>query len=137
MILTEPKFDTKAYSRLLMTAHPGVVKSDAENDRLLSIVETLMAKGEHRLSAEENALLDLLLNLVHDYERRRYPIPPSPPHEMVGYLMEQRGLSPAELVPVLGTRSRVSEVLAGKRGVSKEQAKKLATFFEVGVELFL
>jgi HTH-type transcriptional regulator/antitoxin HigA len=70
-----------------------------------------MAKGETRLSAEEEALLELLLNLIHDYERQRYPIPPSPPHEIVSHLMEQRGLSPADLVPLLGGKSRVSEVL--------------------------
>jgi antitoxin component HigA of HigAB toxin-antitoxin module len=38
---------------------------------------------------------------------------------------------------VLGTKSRVSELLAGKREISKEQAKKLAAFFHVGVELFI
>ncbi len=111
--------------------------TETRNRQLLTEIERLMAKGEHQISVEEDARLGSQIDLVHDYERRRYPIPPSPPHEMVGYLMEQRGLSPAELVPVLGTRSRVSEVLAGKRGVSKEQAKKLAAFFEVGVELFL
>ncbi len=137
MILTETQFDTRAYGRLLSKAHPGVIKTDAENDRLLGIVENLMAKGETRLSAEEEALLELLLNLIHDYERERYPIPPSPPHEMVSQLMEQRGLTPADLGPLLGGKSRVSEVLSGKRGVSKEQAKRLAAFFEVGVELFL
>jgi HTH-type transcriptional regulator/antitoxin HigA len=72
-----------------------------------------MAKGETRLSAEEEALLELLLNLIHDYERQRYPIPPSPPHEIVSHLMEQRGLSPADLVPLLSGKGRVSEVLSG------------------------
>jgi HTH-type transcriptional regulator/antitoxin HigA len=76
-------------------------------------------------------------NLVHHYERQRYPIPPSPPHELVGYLMEQRGLKPADLIPVLSSKSRVSEILAGKRGVSKEQAKNLSAYFEVGVQIFL
>ena len=137
MIDTEREFDTKTYGRLLRKTHPAVIKTDAENDRVLSIVEALMAKGEQRLSSEEEALLELLLNLVHDYERQRYPIPASPPHEMVRYLMEQRGLAPADLVPILGSKGRVSEVLSGKRGVSKEQAKNLAAFFEVGVELFL
>lgn len=57
MTIAEPQFDTKAYGRLLMKAHPGVINSDAENERLLTIVEGLMAKGETRLSAEEDALL--------------------------------------------------------------------------------
>jgi hypothetical protein len=61
MTTSQPRIDTKAYGRLLMKAHPGVIKSEAENDRLLAIVEGLMAKGEDRLSAEEDALLELLL----------------------------------------------------------------------------
>ena len=137
MILTEPQFDTKAYARLLSKAHPGVIKSDAEHDRLLGIVESLMAKGETHISAEEESLLELLLQLIHSYEQHRYPIPPCPPLEIVSYLVAQRGLSPIDLIPLLGSKSRVSEVLSGKRGVSKEQAKRLAAFFEVGVGVFL
>jgi len=137
MIVTEPEFDGRAYGRLLMKTHPGVIKTDAENDRLLAIVESLMAKGEERLSAEEDTLLELLLNLIHDYERQCYPIPPSPPNEMIGYLIEQRGLTPTDLIPLLGCKSRVAEVLSAKRGISKVQAKNLAAYFEAGVELFL
>lgn len=51
--------------------------------------------------------------------------------------MEQRGLKPTDLIPVLGSKSRVSEALAGKRGVNKAQAKNLAAYFEVGVQVFL
>ena len=104
---------------------------------MLAIVEGLMAKGERNLTAEENTLLDSLVDLVHDFEERHDPFPSSPPHRMVAFLLEQRGLKASALYPVLGTKSRVSEVLSGKRGISKEQAKKLAAFFHVGVELFI
>ena len=129
--------DTKRYGRLLAKALPAVVKSEDENDRMLATIESLMAKGEQNLSAEENALLDLLVDLVHDFEERHDPLPASPPHRMVAFLLEQRGLQSSALYPVLGTKSRVSEVLSGKRGISKAQAKKLAAFFHVGVELFI
>jgi HTH-type transcriptional regulator / antitoxin HigA len=129
--------DTRRYGRLLAKALPAVVKSEAENDRMLDIVEDLMAKGEGNLTAEENALLDLLVDLVHDFEERHDRFPSSPPHRMAAFLLEQRGLMPSALYPVLGTKSRVSELLSGKRGISKEQAKKLAAFFHVGVELFI
>ncbi len=56
---------------------------------------------------------------------------------VTGYLLERRGLQPSDLWPVLGSKSRVSEILSGKRSISKEQAKKLAQFFHVGVELFI
>lgn len=100
-------------------------------------IEDLMAKDEDNLSAEEDALLELLVDLVHDFEEKHYPLPPSPPHKMVAFLLEQRGVKPSDLWPVLGSKSRVSEILSGKRGISKDQAKKLAAFFHVDVKLFI
>lgn len=94
-------------------------------------------KDETRLSAEEEALLELPVDLIHTYEQQRYPIPPSPPHEILTHLMEQRGLSPTDLLPLLGGKGRVSEVLSGTRDVSEERAKRVAAFFQLGVELFL
>ena len=129
--------DTKRYGRLLAKAHPTVIKSEDENDRMLGIIEGLMAKGEENLTAEEDALLELLVDLVHDFEEKHYPLPPSPPHRMVAFLLEQRGLKPSALWPVLGSKSGVSDLLTGKRAISKDQAKKLAAFFHVGVELFI
>lgn len=129
--------DTKRYGRLLAKAQPTVIKSEAENDRMLEIVEGFLAKGEENLSREEDALLELLLDLVHDFEQKRYPLPSSPPRRMVAYLLEQRGLKPGALWPVLGSKGRVSEILSGKREISKDQARKLAAFFHVGVQLFI
>lgn len=129
--------DTKRYGRLLAKALPTVIKSEDENNRTLAIVEDLMAKGEDSLTPEEDALLELLVDLVHDFETRRYPLPSSPPHEMLAFLLEQRELKPADLWSVVGSKSRVSEILSGKRAISKEQAKRLAAFFHVGVGLFL
>jgi HTH-type transcriptional regulator/antitoxin HigA len=56
---------------------------------------------------------------------------------MVAFLLEHRGLRPSDLWPVIGSKGRVSEILAGKRSISKEQAKKLAQFFRVRADLFL
>ena len=129
--------DTKRYGRLLAKALPTVIKSEDENNRMLETIEGLMGKGEDNLTPEEDALLDLLLDLVHDFEEKQYPLHASPPDQMVGFLLEQRGLKPSALWPVLGSKGRVSEILSGKRAISKVQAKKLATFFHVGVELFI
>ena len=129
--------DTKRYGRLLARALPTVIKSEDQNNRTLAIVEDLMATGEDSLTPEEGAPLELLVDLVHDFEERRYPLPSSPPHKMLAFLLEQRGLKPRDLWPVVGSKSRVSEILSGKRAISKEQAKILAAFFRVGVELFL
>ena len=96
-----------------------------------------MAKGEKGLTPEEDTLLDLLVDLVHDFEESHYQLPQSSPHEIVAFLLEQRGLKASDLWEVLGSKGRVSEVLSGKRAISKEQAKKLAEFFHVGVGLFI
>ena len=134
---TTADLDVKRYGRLLARAVPKVIKTEEENERALAIVESLMEKGEHNLTPEEDALLELLVGLIQDFESEAYPIPKSEPHEILAFLMEQRGLKPHDLWPVIGSKSRVSEVLSGKRSISKAQAKKLAEFFRVGVELFL
>jgi len=56
---------------------------------------------------------------------------------MVQFLMEQRGLKQADLVPVLSSRAQVSDLVNGKRGISKAQIKKLAQFFDVSTDLFI
>jgi HTH-type transcriptional regulator/antitoxin HigA len=60
-------------------------------------------------------------------------------HEVrrLAFLLEQRGLEAHDLWPVLGSKSRVSEILSGKRAISKAQAKKLAAFFHVPLDLFI
>ena len=79
--------DSKRYGRLLAKVHPTVIQSEEENDRLLSIVKKLMAKGEDNLTPEEDALLNLLVRLVHDFEREVHPLPARPPHAMVAFLL--------------------------------------------------
>jgi HTH-type transcriptional regulator/antitoxin HigA len=128
----------KRYGRLLAKAVPRVITTEEEYERALAIVESLMEKGERKMTPEEDALLDLLTNLIRDYEETAYPLrQKSEPHAMVAFLLEQRGLTPKDLWPAIGSKSRVSEILAGKRSISKEQAKKLAEFFCVRADLFL
>ena len=130
--------DGKRYARLLAKVAPRVIRTEQENDRALAMVESLMEKGERNVTPEESELLDLLTNLIRDYEAEVCPPrKKSKPHEMVAFLLEQRELAPKDLWHVVGSKSRVSEILAGKRAMTKEQAKKLAEFFHVGVGLFI
>jgi HTH-type transcriptional regulator/antitoxin HigA len=89
------------------------------------------------LSQEEKALRELLAALIEVYDEERCQIPEQPPHEMVKFLMEQRGLKQADLVSVLGSRAQVSDLVNGNRGISKAQAKRLAEYFGVSAELFI
>ena len=125
----------RRYARLLAKAALRVIRTEEENDRALAIVESLMEKGERNMTPEEGELLDLLTNLIRDYEAATYPPrEKSKSHEMVAFLLEQRRLAPKDLWNVIGSKSRVPEILAGNRSMTKEQ--KLAEFFHVGVALF-
>src|SRR5437588_5520096 len=104
MSTTMEDLDLKRYGRLLARAVPKVIKTEEENERALAIVESLMEKGELNLSPEEEALLELLADLIHDFEEKVYPTPQSKPNEMVAFLLEQRGLSPKDLWPVIGSK---------------------------------
>jgi len=134
---TNANIDLTRYGHLLAKTAPMVIKTHADHQRMLAVVDKLMRKGEDKLTPEEDALLELLVDLIHDFEEERYPIPKSQPHEMLSYLLDQKGLMPKDLWAVLGSKSRVSEILSGKRSISKEQARKLATFFRVSVALFI
>jgi HTH-type transcriptional regulator/antitoxin HigA len=128
--------DPRRYRRLVAEVSPVMIETEAENERVLAIVERLMVKGEKR-TPEEDAILNLLVHLMEEFEGKAYPIGKASPAEMIGFLLEQRGLKPVALSEVLGSRGRVSEILAAKRSVSKEQAKRLGDFFHVSAAAFI
>jgi HTH-type transcriptional regulator/antitoxin HigA len=95
-----------------------------------------MDKGGQR-SAEEDAALDLMVRLIKDYEGDHHPLPDPSPHEMLVYLMEQRSLKQADLLPIFKSRGYVSDVVNARRAISKVHARQLAGFFKVSAELFI
>ena len=129
--------DRKKYARLANRIVIKAIETEEEHDRMIAAVEHLMDKGEDRLSPEESALLETMAILVQAYDDRHHPLPPVTPNEMLAYMMETSGRTAKDLLPVFGTRGRVSEILSGKRSISKEQAKKLASVFKVTVDLFI
>ncbi|MGH9845609.1 MAG: helix-turn-helix domain-containing protein [Blastocatellia bacterium] len=113
---------------------PVIIETEAENERLLAIVEKMMTRD---LSLEEERLFNLLVKLIEDFEARHYPMGEVAPYEMLKFLMEQRGLRQKDIVPLFGSSGIASEVINGKRSISKTQARKLAEFFHVSIELFV
>jgi HTH-type transcriptional regulator/antitoxin HigA len=130
------KLDRTRYRRLIADVAPAIIESAGENERVLAIVEKLMAKGERR-SPEEDAVLNLLVHLVEQFEEKAYPMGETTPAATLAFLIEQRGLKPSALAEVLGSRGRVSEILSSKRSISKEHAKRLADFFHVSPAAFI
>ncbi len=122
-----------------------------EHERLLTIAEALMDRGA-ALSREERKLLELLVLLIQTFENQvldsevgeddeeeedtgKAPLPQ--PHETLQRLMESRHWEHDALVDIFGNPHLAGEVLAGRRPISKGQAKALAKLFRVPVKLFV
>jgi HTH-type transcriptional regulator/antitoxin HigA len=88
-------------------------------------------------SPEEKELTELLALLIDQFEERRYPIRKATPVQVLNHLMEARGLMQKDLWEIFGSKGITSEVVRGKRSISKTQAKKLASFFKVSADLFI
>lgn len=113
------------------------IESEAECERAIVTIDELLRKGIRNLSPEDEQQLDCLSEMVWQYEEETIVFPDSPPYRTLQFLMEQNDLRQADLVKVFGSRGRVSEVVNGKRAISKTQAKSLGEFFRVSPELFI
>jgi HTH-type transcriptional regulator/antitoxin HigA len=123
------------YAKLLAKSLPRPIRTDAEHARF---AQTLLALDEREdLSPEEQALAEILTLLIEDYEEKYHPLPRVSPGESLNALMEERGLKHKDIWPVLGNKGAATEVLSGRRSISKAQAKRLAEFFHVPIDLFI
>lgn len=128
-------FDRANYSNLLAEVAPRAIETEEEYDRLLAVAERLtFAKNR---TPEEKALHKLLVTLIEVYEVENYPIDKSEPHEILQHIMEASGTRQADLVGIIGSSGVVSEVVNGKRAISKAQAKALGDYFKVSPSLFI
>ena len=131
-----PAIDEKKYGRVLSRELPRPIRTDRDLERAIARLEELDERGES-LSPEERELAELYASLIEAYEDQRYPIPHAAPHEFLRALLEDRGLSQADIAPLLGGRGHASEILSGKRSIGKTQAKNLAAHFGLSVEAFI
>ena|ERR1700686_4730399 len=126
--------DNAAYGELLAETLPRVIRSDRENERLIAEMERIDLLP--RPTASQKALSELIALLVQEYERR-YDLGHAEPLEALKYLMEDRGIRQRDLIPVFGSSSVASDVLNGKREISKLHARRLAEYFSVPAGLFI
>jgi HTH-type transcriptional regulator / antitoxin HigA len=108
----------------LLNAPIRVIESEADHAAALEQIAELMA-SDPEAGSDSERLLKTLAVLVRDYESARYPIVDPDPIEAIKFRMEQQGLAPKDLVPYLGSRSRVSEVLAKKRPLTLSMIRSL------------
>ncbi len=129
--------DKKKYGKLLAEVLPRRIETEEENEHYLKIVEQMMDKGAEKFSPEEDKLFDLLVTLIEEFEEKTYPMGNTTPREMLLFLMEQQKLKQSDLLDVFGSKGIVSEVVNGKRAISKTHVKRLAEKFKVSAELFI
>ena len=123
------------YAKLLAKSLPRPIRTEAEHARLTAML--LELDERENPSPEEQALAEVITLLIEDYEDKYHPLPAVSPNESLIALMEERGLKHKDIWPVLGNKGAASEVLSGRRSISKAQAKRLAEFFHVPIDLFI
>ncbi|NER99845.1 MAG: transcriptional regulator [Symploca sp. SIO1B1] len=128
--------DSKTYGSLLATYQPKIITSEDEYNRTIESIEQMMVRGEE-LTPEEISLLELLSILVEIYEGSQLAVEPSSPQNILLHLMDARELKQSDLVGVIGSKGIVSEIVNGKRSISKAQAKALGEFFHISPALFI
>ena len=114
--------------------HP--IRTEQEYDALLTEIDTLLDHGAPKGSPEYDRL-DLLSVLVEAYEAEHYPEPTATPQEIVTFMLDQKGMSRAELATIMGGRSRVSDFFAKKRRLSLAQIQKLRDLLGIPADLLI
>ena len=116
-----------------MKATLFVVENDADHAQAKALIEKLIGSN----NPADQARMTAQARLIEAYEHARWPRrAPSLP-DLLTYLMDQHGLSRADLVPLLGTPSRVSEVLTGKRELSMSMVRKVRERFQISAGLLI
>jgi len=116
-----------------MKATLFVIENDVDHSQAKTLIERLMGSND----PADQARMTAQARLIEAYERARWPRrAPSLP-DLLTYLMDQHDLSRADLVPLLGTPSRVSEVLTGKRELSMSMVRKLRERFHISADLLI
>jgi HTH-type transcriptional regulator/antitoxin HigA len=110
-----------------------VLKTDEQYEATLALAEQLIA-CDPEIGTADAERLELLSLLIGDYEKRTFPFRKPNPISAIRFRMEEQGLRQADLAPLLGSRSRVSEVLAGKRPLTVQMIRALSTSLGIPAE---
>ncbi len=111
------------------------IRSEADYEAALKEIEDLI---ESQPGTPEADRMDVLVILVEAYETKHFPIPePDDPVGVLEYYMETRGISRSDLLPYLGSKERVSEILNRKRGLSLEMIRRLHANLGIPADLLV
>jgi HTH-type transcriptional regulator/antitoxin HigA len=133
-----PPLDDLAHAWESWRSVVGVIRVDTpwKYERAVKLINTIIDEIGQDETHPLAEVLDYLGDLVKAYEDVHVVIPPAPPHEVLQFLMEEHQLTQADLADEVSP-SHLSEILSGKRAISKASAKKLAQRFHVHADVFL
>jgi HTH-type transcriptional regulator / antitoxin HigA len=110
------------------------IRNDADHAAALAEVERLWGA---RAGTPDGDRLDVLATLIDVYEARTMPMDPPDPIEAIKFRMEQQGLTRKDLEALIGTRTRIAEVLSGKRSLSIAMIRRLNTALGIPAEVLI
>jgi len=113
-----------------------VIKTNKEYENALNEVKKLV-KLDPPVGSPEADRLELLVLIISNYEREKFPIELPTPIEAIKFRMEQQGLSQKDLIPYIGSRSKVSELLSGKRPLSLKMIRALTEHLGIPAKVLL
>lgn len=122
------------YGALLSETKPEVIRGEQQNAYFIAKLEELTSLEE--VTPAQEKLIKLLTVLVEEYESKYYPVPDAGPLDIIRHLMEEHHLRQKDLVDVFGTESIVSDVLNGKRDLTKDHIVRLSSRFQVSPAVF-
>jgi len=117
-----------------MTNELRPIRTKADYEKALSDVERLWGA---KSGTPKGDRLDVLATLIDAYEAEHYPMEPPDPVEAIKFRMEQQGLSRKDLEPLIGTRTRVAEVLNRKRSLSIGMIRRLHDRLGISAEVLI
>jgi HTH-type transcriptional regulator / antitoxin HigA len=116
-----------------MKANLIVIETDADHAEAKALVSKLMLSQE----PDDALKITAQARLIEAYERNRWPRRTPEIADILAYIMDQHDLSRADMAKILGTPSRVSEVLTGKRDLSMTMVQRLRERFHVSADLLI
>jgi HTH-type transcriptional regulator / antitoxin HigA len=129
-------FNPEKYKEVLSEYQPKLIKTEAENERALAMVERLMNLPSRTLEQEE--MYELLVVLIEKFEREFYQTNrENNPGSMLAFLMEQQDLQPIDLVSIFGSEGAVADAINGRSTIDPTMAEHLSEIFHVKPNLFL
>jgi HTH-type transcriptional regulator / antitoxin HigA len=110
------------------------IRTEADYDAAMAEVERLWGATSGTPRGDR---LDVLVTLIEAYEESHFPIDPPDPITAILFRMEQQGLKRKDLEPLIGSRARVSEVLAGRRNLSLQMIRRLHKELGIPAEVLI